>query len=525
MSYVVLARKYRPQSFDDVIGQEEVVNQLQGALKSGRLGHAFLFCGPRGTGKTTCARILARELNKIKTASSETFELDSNMDVIEIDGASNRGIDEIRTLRENVQFVPMSGAYKIYIVDEVHMLTTEAFNALLKTLEEPPEHVKFIFATTDPNKLPLTVTSRCQRFAFKRISLEAIVKQLKNICSQEGLKADDDALYAVAKASQGSMRDALSILDQLSSTSSGIVSVKDVNNMFGFVETELLFTLTTALIEKNSVRALTTLENIVNFGKDIKQLTQDLVEFYRHLMIMKAGGVDLQGLIDYSKSYKQMLSVLTDKIAMADILRTIDVFIEAQDTARITESPRLALEIAFAKITSLGVKLQEPVLQAAPPVAVSLVPSPVPVSKPLSSGGIHNKRGSVIIDPNPLPVPASPTGGMALDDIKREWTALTFAVSQQKMSVGTNLQEGIPFKLQGNKLTIAFTPGNEFYKEFLDKKEHLKLIEDVFASHMKASFVIDLTIAQASAAGASEGLNDALSIFQGKVVNEWHNGQ
>ncbi|MBF0121861.1 MAG: DNA polymerase III subunit gamma/tau [Candidatus Omnitrophica bacterium] len=519
MSYVVLARKYRPQSFDDVIGQEDVVSQLQGALKSGRLGHAFLFCGPRGTGKTTCARILAKELNKIKTTSSETFALDSNMDVIEIDGASNRGIDEIRTLRENVQFVPMSGAYKIYIIDEVHMLTEPAFNALLKTLEEPPAHVKFIFATTDPSKLPLTVTSRCQRFAFKRISLEAIVKQLESICKQEKLKADDEALYAVAKASQGSMRDALSILDQLSSTSSGIVSVKDVNSMFGFVETELLFSLTSALIEKSSVKALATLENIVNLGKDIKQLTQDLVEFYRHLMIMKAGGTDLQGLIDYSKSYKEMLFAQSAQISMKDILRTIDVFIAAQDTARITESPRLALEIAFAKITSLGGNSPEPQPSLAIPQSAS-------GPKPTFPNGINNKKGSVIIDPNSSPVVSSEKGCTTLEDIKREWTALTFAVSQQKMSVGTNLQEGIPLKLVGNKLTVAFAPGNEFFKEFLDKKEHLKLIEDVFLNHMKRALVIDLTIAERSEKTSSpQGLNDALSIFQGKVVNEWHNGQ
>ncbi len=523
MSYVVLARKYRPQSFDDVIGQDEVVRQLEGALKSGRLGHAFLFCGPRGTGKTSCARILARELNKIKASSSESLGLDSNMDVIEIDGASNRGIDEIRTLRDNVQFVPMFGSYKIYIVDEVHMLTSEAFNALLKTLEEPPAHVKFILATTDPNKLPLTVTSRCQRFSFKRISLEAIVGQLQNICREESIKADDEALYAVAKASHGSMRDALGILDQTSSISSGVLSVKDVTAMFGFVETELLFSLNAALLLQDSAGALSALEHIVGQGKDIKQLTLDLVEFYRHLMIMKAGGADLQGLIDYSKTYKEMLFAQSGQISMKGILGTLDILIAAQDAARITESPRLALEIAFAKITSQGQKQALPANTERGPAAGITAPSAP--SRPAPSGGIANNRGSIMIDRASQPVGGkSPGNPLTLDDIRRDWASLTFAVSQKKMSVGTNLKEGVPLRMQGEKLTIAFAPGDEFFKEVLETKEHLKLMEDVFSSELKMPLEIELAIEPFSEnLKPVEGLNDALSIFQGEVVNEWHN--
>ncbi|NLE65193.1 MAG: DNA polymerase III subunit gamma/tau, partial [Elusimicrobia bacterium] len=282
MSYLVLARKYRPQTFDDVIGQEEVVRQLKGALQSGRVPHAMLFSGPRGTGKTTCARILARELNKIAPAVQGSLDLDSGMDVIEIDAASNRSIDDIRTLRENVRFVPLSGAFKIYIIDEAHMLTTEAFNALLKTLEEPPAHVKFILATTDPNKMPVTILSRCQRFAFKRIKIDLMVRKLAEICEKEGFSVEEEALFAVARAGQGGMRDALSVLDQLGAASEGgKVLVQDVNAMFGFVGAESLFELAGALARHDCGGALKILEGILEHGKDIRQMMMDLMDLYR----------------------------------------------------------------------------------------------------------------------------------------------------------------------------------------------------------------------------------------------------
>ena len=522
MSYLVLARKYRPKSFDDVIGQGDVVQKLSGALKSGRLGHAFLFCGPRGTGKTSCARILAAELNKIKKDSNEAMEFDSSLDIIEIDGASNRGIDEIRTLRENVRFVPMSGSYKIYIVDEVHMLTGEAFNALLKTLEEPPPHVKFIFATTDPNKLPLTVVSRCQRFDFRRIPLEMVVKQMKDICQEEKITADEDVLYAVAKTSQGSMRDALSILDQLSSAGEGTLTIKDVNAMFGLVETDLLFALAGALAARNCSMALDTLEKIVAGGKDVKQLTQDLVELYRHFMIMKAGGPDLQGLIDYSKPYKEKLFNQSKTMSMAEILKTIDTLIEAEDVARITESPRLALEIAFVKVVSVSASA---VVPAPLPSAVKPASTPVPVSaaRPVSSGMIKSNKGSVTIDAMSFLAEGAKDAPVPLDDIRRDWNALTHAVSQKRISAGSCLQEGAPVKVVGQKVTIAFGPEHAFQKECLDKMDNIKIISEALSAHFKTTLFVEFMIVDAPLLVEQPvELQNALEIFQGKVVNEWH---
>ena len=283
MSYLVLARKHRPTKFDEVVGQEHITELLKKAITSERLAHAFLFCGPRGIGKTSCARILAKSLNckegptlkpcGVCPACKEIAAANS-FDVLEIDGASNRGIDEMRTLRENAKFAPSYGKYKIYIIDEVHMLTTEAFNALLKTLEEPPEHVKFIFATTDPNKVPATIISRCQRYDFKRISLKGTVEALQDICKKEKFVVESDALYAIAKASQGSFRDALSILDQVSALSDRSIVSGDVCSMLGIVEVDRLFELTDALAAKDCLEVLKVFDSIIDSGKDIKQLAR-----------------------------------------------------------------------------------------------------------------------------------------------------------------------------------------------------------------------------------------------------------
>ncbi|MBL8012232.1 MAG: DNA polymerase III subunit gamma/tau, partial [Candidatus Omnitrophica bacterium] len=363
MSYLVLARKYRPQKFDELVGQEHITELFSNAIASQRIAHAFLFCGPRGIGKTSCARILAKSLNCEKgptitpcgvCAACREITSGNSFDVIEIDGASNRGIDEIRTLRENVKFAPSYGRYKIYIVDEVHMLTTEAFNALLKTLEEPPEHAKFIFATTEANKVPVTIISRCQRFDFKRISIAVMMEALKAICQKESLNADEESLYAIAKASSGSMRDALSILDQLGALNRNQVKSSDVFNMLGLVEAEMLFKLVDGLCDKNCQAALETFNEIVEHGKDIRQLGKDLTEHYRHLMVIKIGGRTLGKLIDYPVVQKEALLNQSQKLSLPEILQGLELLIEAQETARITETQRMPLELAFAKMTHLA---------------------------------------------------------------------------------------------------------------------------------------------------------------------------
>jgi DNA polymerase-3 subunit gamma/tau len=531
MSYLVLARKYRPQSFDELVGQAHITELLRKSIESGRIAHAFLFCGPRGIGKTSTARILAKSLNcqngptlKPCGACPACLEIagGNSFDVIEIDGASNRGIDEIRTLRENVKFAPSYGRYKIYIVDEVHMLTTDAFNALLKTLEEPPEHVKFIFATTEVQKVPATILSRCQRFDFKRISIEVIMGNLKNICVRENLKANEEALFAIAKASQGSMRDALSILDQLSALSEKGIDAADVFSMLGMVELEFLFDLTDALIARNCAKSLEIFDQIIERGKDIKQLGKDLTEHFRHLMIVKVGGVSLNGLIDYPAAVKQRLAVQAEKITVAGILKAIELFIEAQETAKIMETLRMPLEVAFAKLT-LGGSTGN-IDQTKPPSTPGVV-AVKPVLAPPAAA-----RPSVQSSAQPVkPVAAGPKiilKAETLEDIKTHWNALTHEVSSRKMSLATYLQEGVPCEFQGGKLVVGFSKENAFALESLTNKENTRFLEDVFSEKLNEPMSIIFKVMDKG--GAQSKLEEpviksVLQTFGGKVVKEWPN--
>lgn len=526
MSYLVLARKYRPQIFEELVGQAHITELLRKSIESGRIAHAFLFCGPRGIGKTSCARILAKSLNcqngptlKPCGECSACLEIanGNSFDVIEIDGASNRGIDEIRTLRENVKFAPSYGRYKIYIVDEVHMLTSDAFNALLKTLEEPPEHVKFIFATTEVHKVPATILSRCQRFDFKRIQVEIIMANLKSICVKENLKANEEALFAIAKASQGSMRDALSILDQLSALSDKGIDAADVFSMLGMVEIEFLFDLTDALIARNCVKALDIFNQIIERGKDIKQLGKDLTEHFRHLMIVKVGGVSLNGLIDYPSGVKQRLATQAEKITIAGILKAIELFIEAQETAKVMETLRMPLEVAFAKLTYGG---STGIINSIPPVAASTASA-----KPAVTVTQGTKA------PVQMTAPQAPKviiKAESLGDIEVHWNELTHEVSRRKMALATYLQEGTPCEFKAGRLVIGFSKESNFAKDSLNTKENLKFLEELFSERLNAPVNVNFKTIEKADSGVKQEepvVRTALEMFGGKVVKEWPNAQ
>jgi len=358
VAYLSLYRKWRPQSFDDVVGQEHVVRTLKNALDSGRTTHAYIFSGPRGTGKTTLARLLAKGLNcEQGPTGSWCNQCDScvriargqAVDVIEIDGASNRGIDEIRDVREKVKFAPAQGRYKVYIIDEVHMLTVEAFNALLKVLEEPPRHVVFVFATTEPHKIPATIVSRCQKFDFRAFTPGEIAEQVRRIASHEGVSIDDGALRLIAGHSAGGMRDALGFLDQCIAFANGEVTESLAAQVLGVVERDRLEALAEAIAGEDLAACLRTVKSVVDSGRDLRQFASDLVQFFRDLMILRAAPAS-EGLVMLSESERSRALELAGRFSVGALLYIVEKLGKAESDMRWATTAQLPLEMALIEI-------------------------------------------------------------------------------------------------------------------------------------------------------------------------------
>jgi len=358
-AYQVLARKWRPQRFDDVAGQEHITRTLKNAIGSGRIHHAFLFIGSRGIGKTTTARILAKALN-CQSADVPTPEpcgecemcvsiaRGTCIDVIEIDGASNNSVDDVREIRDNVRMVPTSGRYKVYIIDEVHQLSISAFNALLKTLEEPPAHAVFILATTEAHKIPATIISRCQRYDFRRVAEDRIVALLQDILKNEGVTADEDALFAIARAAEGGVRDAESILDELITYCEGHIKFQDVFDVLGLIDWDVLHHLCEAILEKNIAGLLGIVDDVTAGGKDLSQFVEDVLRYFRNLLVCKTA--DAASMLRLPESELNRMQAFADRFTLTNLIRLVEHFAELTKGFDSQLAQRIALEATLIRL-------------------------------------------------------------------------------------------------------------------------------------------------------------------------------
>ncbi len=511
MSYLVLARKWRPQLFEEVIGQEHVTRTLTNAIRQNRIAHAYLFAGPRGVGKTTTARLLAKALNCEKgpavkscnhCSSCEEIARSSSLDVVEIDGASNRGIDEIRSLRENIKFAPSRDRFKIYIVDEVHMLTPEAFNALLKTLEEPPEHVKFIFATTAPHRVLPTILSRCQRFDFKRITVSDLIERLKLIVREEKLQVEEKAFFAIARGVEGSMRDALSLLDQLISFSEGKIRVEEVNAVLGMVDEETFFSLVEAMIAGNTLSGIKLIDTVISQGKDLRLFSTNLMEHFRNLMMCNVGGEAI-ALIDLPGESLERLQGQSRHFNLQEIEEAVNILSRTAEALKWTESGRIPLELAIIKLTKMKTapsrdpEENPPEQNPAPAATRKAAPKgKPPEGEPVLASPVIEPENSSVEK-----VEKEDGNTLSLETVKEKWPRVLERIKEKKITAEAYLREGRPTKVSEKMLTVTFAADFKFHKESVERNDIRRVIEGVLRDILQHDLMLRPVLDRASSSG------------------------
>ncbi len=543
MEYQVSARKYRPGSFEDVVGQGHVVQTLVNAIATKRIAHAFLFSGTRGVGKTTVARILAKALNCEQGPTSTPcgqcpncveITQGTSVDVIEIDGASNTSVDDVREVRENVKFAPFRGGYRVYIIDEVHMLSTSAFNALLKTLEEPPAHVVFVFATTEIHKIPATILSRCQHYNFRRISGVEIAQRLRLVAQEEGISIEDRSLTALARASEGSMRDALSLLDQAVAFGGKTVQHADLEMLLGAVPREFVERMISAIVAQDSPGAVRIISQVLDQGHDLRAYCSDLVEYLRNMLVaaVVSSEEDLAGLIEGAADERQRIRGHATSFTVEQLQDLFKTLSQAEDGLRMSAHPRYVLEVAAVRATTLRVAARSvrpeassvhtapreqaqgtgsgtpPPRKNEPATRPPSVPQTAPISRarPPSSASAARPEQTPVASPTPPAVesravepPSAPASAGPADVVRAEaarqqertteaggeelvpldWDRVQDQVEAQHPNIAPFLGRGFLVGVEGNQVTIGYSKADTVARGVIERQDNLQTLAAV----------------------------------------------
>lgn len=521
MGYTALYREWRPKNFEDVVGQEHITTTLKNEILNDRIAHAYLFCGTRGTGKTSTAKVMAKALNCLDLQNGEPCnecemcrKINEGLaiDVTELDAASNNGIDKIRDIIDDTKYPPQEARYKIYIMDEVHMLSVGAVNAFLKTLEEPPKRVIFILATTDPQKLPITILSRCQRFDFKRISQKEISSRLKKITDSQGITYEQKSLDLISRVCDGAMRDALSILDQAIAMGEDKINYEDLVSILGLVTNEYLFDITYAIIDRSIEKSMIIIDKLVYSGKDMQLFIKDLIAHFRNLLMVKVTN-NPEEVLDMSLENIHLIKEQGRKIRVEEIMRAIRILQDSETNSKASKQSRLYLELAIIKMCKIEYDTSnEVILSRINKLEESLKTGKIRMVQSenineelksehnnIGTNSNNNQSRNAInkgnINSNSVNLEANPNSSLTVDDVGRVWTEILEKFKAKRaMIVYASIVTAKPYSLKNGIATLEYDSMYAFNKDRLQKAEYREIVNTVFSEVLKEKVIVDYVV-------------------------------